>query len=195
MKTVPKRITHYPHPFHIIGECEPCCEQSEALRAGYDGPLDTDCSDEKCVNYNPDAVLPELPDPMQVSILDDEPTPEIHQRQHPKFVGGCFACIDRAKEVRNMFDGETYDPALDENRLSKQLGRVWAAMKDGEWRTLSEIAEETGDESQAAISARLRDLRKPRFGGYNVLRRRRTEGLWEYALIIDQQQKETSNAS
>ena len=36
-------------------------------------------------------------------------------------------------------DGATYDPALDGNRLRKQLGRVFEVMSDNEWHTLEDI--------------------------------------------------------
>lgn len=82
------------------------------------------------------------------------------------------------------FDGESYDPEHDQERLSTQLAVVRAAMLDGQWRTLGEIAEATGlQENTASISARLRDLRKEKFGAYFVERRRRgdpKDGLWEY---------------
>ena len=80
-----------------------------------------------------------------------------------------------------LFDGTTFDEDLDGPRLTGQLERVWALMSDGQWRTLREIAFRAGG-TEAAVSARLRDLRKPRFGGY-VVDRRRVEGvsgLWEY---------------
>lgn len=80
------------------------------------------------------------------------------------------------------FSGATYDPAQDKDRLEKQLGRVYACMIDGGWRTLPEIQRVAGG-SEAAISARLRDLRKAEFGGYKVSRRPRTIGLWEYCLL------------
>jgi len=80
------------------------------------------------------------------------------------------------------FDGPAYDPALDDERLTKQLGRVWAAMQCEDWFTLRELARQTGD-PEASISAQLRHLRKPRFGGYTIDKRRRggeTQGLFEY---------------
>jgi len=83
------------------------------------------------------------------------------------------------------FDGETYNPALDYDRLKKQLGRVFNLMADGKWRTLGEIAAALAD-PEASVSARLRDLRKPKFGNYKVPRRRRGSvkaGLWEYCLL------------
>lgn len=83
------------------------------------------------------------------------------------------------------FDGETYDPELDQNRLAKQLGRVYDVMRRGAWLTLDEISQMT-DDPPASISARLRDLRKRRFGAYVIERRRRgdpADGLFEYRLL------------
>lgn len=83
------------------------------------------------------------------------------------------------------FDGETYDPELDGERLTKQLDRVRACMSDGRWRTLAEI-EAVVKAPQSSISARLRDLRKDKFGGFLIERRRRgdsTDGLFEYQMV------------
>jgi hypothetical protein len=55
---------------------------------------------------------------------------------------------------------------------------LWAG-----WRTLREIEVALGF-PQASISARLRDLRKPSFGGFVVKRRRRSSGTWEYQVTI-----------
>jgi len=78
-------------------------------------------------------------------------------------------------------DGETYDPDLDHARLTGQNQRVFDLMRDGEWRSLDEISRATGDPS-ASISARLRDLRKPNFGGHSMEGRRVPggNGLWVY---------------
>jgi hypothetical protein len=80
-----------------------------------------------------------------------------------------------------LFDGVTFDPALDGHRLTGQLARVYALMADGHWRTLRQIAAAAGG-TEAAVSARLRDLRKSKFGGHTVERRRvaGANGLWEY---------------
>jgi hypothetical protein len=89
--------------------------------------------------------------------------------------------------VTNLFDGLTFDPALDLERLESQLGRVYRCLKGGRWFTLSELQTAVGG-SEAGISARLRDLRKTKFGGHQVLRRRRgdpAKGLWEYRLNGD----------
>jgi hypothetical protein len=77
------------------------------------------------------------------------------------------------------FDGDTLDPDLDAARLRGQLERVRLLMLDGHWRTLSQIVLHVGS-SEAGISARLRDLRKQKFGAYTVNGRRRPGGLWEY---------------
>jgi hypothetical protein len=80
------------------------------------------------------------------------------------------------------FNGPDYVPDLDDARLGLQHERIRDLMLDGEWRTLNEISEKTGD-PQASVSAQLRHLRKPRFGSFIVLKRRRgedTQGLYEY---------------
>ena len=82
------------------------------------------------------------------------------------------------------FDGKTYDPALDEVRLTGQLSRVKYFMRNGGWHTLQEIRD-FANGSEAGVSARIRDLKKARFGGYTVNRRRVLDslGLWEYQLL------------
>lgn len=80
------------------------------------------------------------------------------------------------------FDGPDVSIA-DEKRLTGQLERVFTLMSDGTWRTLAEIARAVGG-SEAGVSARLRDLRKPRWGRHTVERARRGPGLWEYRLVV-----------
>lgn len=83
------------------------------------------------------------------------------------------------------FDGETYDADKDRVRLTGLLGKVTQLMADGEWRTLHRITAAIGASSEASVSARLRDLRKPRFGGHTVERRRVIDGLWEYRVVLN----------
>lgn len=85
-----------------------------------------------------------------------------------------------AQEV--WFDGETYDPALDRERLKRSLDRVWYAMRDGQWKSLADIRQRVGG-SESGISARLRDFRKPRFGSHTVNRKRLNCGLWMYQIV------------
>lgn len=82
------------------------------------------------------------------------------------------------------FDGSTYEPALDRRRLTGQLLRVWEVVRNGQWYTLAGLEILTGD-PQASISSRLRDLRKPRFGGY-VVERRRVLGTHEYRVLREE---------
>lgn len=89
--------------------------------------------------------------------------------------------FDRVPE--RAFGGETYEPPRDGSRLRAQLVRVKAAMGDAEWRTLGEIASITGD-PEASVSARLRDLRKAKFGGHLVDRKYSGGGLWCYKLRL-----------
>jgi len=81
------------------------------------------------------------------------------------------------------FDGDTYQPSLDFTRLTGQLGRVFDAMKDGEWRTLRAISYITGD-PEASVSARLRDLRKQKFGGFVMEAARAKHGQWCYRVKV-----------
>lgn len=86
------------------------------------------------------------------------------------------------------FDGETYQPELDRDRLTIQLEKVKALMlSENAWLTLEEIQLATGIRSSASVSARIRDLRKKRFGQYLVERRRRFEGggLFEYRARVN----------
>ena len=82
-------------------------------------------------------------------------------------------------------DGITYLHSRDARRLAGQQARVVAFMRDGGWHTLAEIAEATGD-PEASVSARLRDLRKPRFGSYVIEREYVERGLWRYRLKVGQ---------
>ena len=81
------------------------------------------------------------------------------------------------------FNGADYQPERDNERLSGQLLRIFDCMKGGQWRTLPQIAQLTGD-PEASISAQLRHLRKPRFGGHTVNREYIADGLYRYQLIV-----------
>lgn len=76
------------------------------------------------------------------------------------------------------------DPKIDFDRLQGQTKRIHDLMIDGVYRTLSEIENITGD-PQPSISSQLRHLRKIRFGGFILNKRRRNEngGTWEYQLL------------
>ena len=84
--------------------------------------------------------------------------------------------------------GPVYDDGLDGARLRTQREVIrdvmCSAAELDTWLTLREIAGITRY-GEASISAQLRHLRKPQFGGYLVAKRRRgvpTRGVWEYRL-------------
>lgn len=80
------------------------------------------------------------------------------------------------------FHGETFDPALDEDRLGDQARRFRDLMLDGVWRSLDEISDLTGDPG-ASVSARFRQMGEL---GYPTEKRRRAglevRGVWEYRM-------------
>ena len=86
--------------------------------------------------------------------------------------------------------GSTYGPsyvkARDEGRLNAQLSNIWNHIKDQHWFTLAEGEGELGY-PQASISAQLRHLRKPKFGGHHIIKKYIDNGLWMYALHDEHQ--------
>lgn len=89
-------------------------------------------------------------------------------------------------DFNKPFDGSSFEPEFDQERLTGQMYRVFDCMKDGIWRTLSEIQSVTKD-PESSISARLRNFRKHKFGSHVVNRKRRgshSDGCWEYQLIV-----------
>ena len=82
------------------------------------------------------------------------------------------------------FDGESYETERDFDRLHSQYQRVWNVMKDSKWRTLYQIhVAINGLGTEAAISARLRDFRKEKFGNHTVNRRYLHDGLFEIVIV------------
>ncbi len=87
----------------------------------------------------------------------------------------------------SLFDGRTASPA-DDPRLKTQLAKVRECLRRhlGEWMTIRQIGTETGLRHSASISARIRDLRKKKFGSFNIEERRavnaETTGLFEYRM-------------
>ena len=82
------------------------------------------------------------------------------------------------------FDGTPFDVVLDADRLGKQLETVKTFMlQQSGWVSLVEIERATGV-TTASAGARLRDLRKSRFGCHIIARRRRvgSPGTFEYRM-------------
>ena len=84
-----------------------------------------------------------------------------------------------SEQISLDFDGATYDRERDGDRLGAQMKAVKDLMLASGWMTLPAISSRTGY-PEASISARLRDLRKTKFGAYDVERRYVADGLWEY---------------
>lgn len=76
-------------------------------------------------------------------------------------------------------DGETFSRDRDLDRLDSAMGRIYSRMKDRNWYTLAELAS-AGECSEASASARIRDLRKKKFGGFYVDKANCGDGLWKY---------------
>jgi hypothetical protein len=86
--------------------------------------------------------------------------------------------------LRPRFGGKTFDEARDGERLRGHLARVYRVMSDGQWRTLSMICELAKPGSEAGCSARIRDLRKPQFGGYLIESKPSgIDGVWSYRMV------------
>ena len=85
------------------------------------------------------------------------------------------------------FSGETYEHERDHDRLSAQYWQVFAVMADGQWRTLQQISEACGGAPTPSVSARLRDMRKERFGSHQVERKFVSRGLFTYRLILNEE--------
>jgi DNA-binding Lrp family transcriptional regulator len=87
-----------------------------------------------------------------------------------------------------LFDGRTYDHARDGERLLTQLEAVRHVLADGRWRTIAEIRKKLAaigiHATENSISARLRDLRKSKFGAYVIERRYLGDGLWAYRMEV-----------
>lgn len=93
--------------------------------------------------------------------------------------------IHRGDPLDGDRGGDTFDPAVDTLRLNRQMRAVYNVVRGGDWWTLGAIAAATGS-PEASVSARLRDFRKPRYGGHTVDRVRvnpPSGGHWQYRLV------------
>lgn len=70
----------------------------------------------------------------------------------------------------------------DHVRLTGQIERVYAVLKSGAWITVPELARRTGD-PENSVSAQVRNLRKSRFGGHEI-ERRRIGNYYEFRLVV-----------
>lgn len=97
--------------------------------------------------------------------------------------------VAEKREVTPRFDGATYDPKKDQARLSTQFIAVrdYVLKAYPSWVTLKGIAKAIGrPDAVTGVSARLRDMRKPRFGGFEVEATRLSDGVWMYRASFKQ---------
>ncbi len=87
-------------------------------------------------------------------------------------------------QEQRLFDGVTIDPELDDGRLTTKVGKTYQAMRGGGGWKLSELAERI-ESTEAGASARIRDLRKPRWGGHVIEATRLPSNLWLYRMTSD----------
>lgn len=84
-----------------------------------------------------------------------------------------------------LFDGRSFSPEKDGARLASHLTRVrdFLVTHQPAVFTLQEIAEACGG-TEASCSARVRDLRKSRWGSYDVVSQRDASvpSLWRYGI-------------
>ena len=90
-------------------------------------------------------------------------------------------------DINMRFNGSDYDHQRDTQRLSNQYQRVFSLMQDGEWRSLRNIADSTGD-PESSVSAQLRHMRKERFGSHTVEKKHEGDGLYLYRVLVEEQQ-------
>lgn len=82
-------------------------------------------------------------------------------------------------------DGITFEKEHDRKRLDRHRDLIFKFMSDGLWHTPASICEALGTD-WASSGARLRDLRKPKFGGWDVQRKRSGDpdsGCWIYRMV------------
>lgn len=109
-----------------------------------------------------------------------DPSPELPLFELPERDGPNLA------ESRLKFEGPEEDAGgRRERRLGEQLGTIFRVIRDGEWRTLAEIAEKTSYPAPS-VSAQLRHLRKPHYGAFIVEKRHVRNGVFEYRLALDE---------
>lgn len=81
-----------------------------------------------------------------------------------------------------LFDGRTFDQDRDGDRLKNALERVRRLLRSGRAWTAVELAEAAGC-SETGVTARVRDLRKAKFGGHVIESKCVAGGKWTYRMV------------
>jgi len=79
------------------------------------------------------------------------------------------------------FDGSDYKPDFDKVRLTKAIKKVFMFMMSNDWVSIDDIAENTGVPHSSA-STHTRNLRKEKFGSWEVEKRKVGNGFFEFRL-------------
>lgn len=89
------------------------------------------------------------------------------------------APVQVAQEAPKAVEAVDFNPEL----LNKQMKAVYKVVKNGKWITLADLSAKA-NASEASVSARLRDFRKPQYGSMTVERRHvKGTGRYEYRLV------------
>lgn len=110
---------------------------------------------------------------------------------HKKIFGRAFPSANNCGRIPTQME-VIRDVMLSAAECAREISsqphvQMWDASQiaaDAGWMTLREIADLT-NYGEASVSAQLRHLRKPHFGGYVIVKRRRgpvMNGAWEYRI-------------
>jgi hypothetical protein len=88
---------------------------------------------------------------------------------------------------QTLFDGVTISPQVDDGRLTILQGRVYSYLRSHDWVTLRQLSEACRG-TETSVSARIRDLRKPRWGEHEIQACHASgDGVWRYKMISSKQ--------
>lgn len=91
----------------------------------------------------------------------------------------CYACSQENCDYRRNCDCFCHNhERTQKTKPLRQIDRVRDLMKDGVGRSLRLIALELNDIPEASVSARLRDLRQAKYGGFTVERKKLAGHAW-----------------
>ena len=79
---------------------------------------------------------------------------------------------------------QSHSTPADKAKMESNRAAVLALMLDGRERSLRMIRAECGFDPETEISARLRELRRPEYGGYEVKCWRFPDGVYRYQLAV-----------
>ena len=78
----------------------------------------------------------------------------------------------------------------DHDRLASATKKVHAFMLDGQWHEIEEVSLATGYPLGSALTSRIRDMRKRRFGGHTVECEFVRRGVHRYRVLIPVEERQ-----